>query len=104
LKESKKIKAPKKDLDLIRKSLRGPVQQEMGTAHSLDVHGLDICAKTGTAQVRGKESHAWVAGFFPENEPKYAFCIFLENSGSSHNAAALGKVLFEEAKKRNKLL
>ncbi len=103
LKESKKIKIPKEYLDLIRKALREPVLQETGTAHSLDVQGLDICAKTGTAQVRGKESHAWVAGFFPENDPKYAFCILLENSGSSHNACALGKVLFEEAKKREKL-
>jgi len=100
LKEPKKMKIPKEDLDLIRKALRGPVLQETGTAHTLDVQGLDICAKTGTAQVHGKESHAWVAGFFPENDPKYAFCILLESSGSSHNACALGKVLFDEIKKR----
>ncbi len=104
LKEPRKIKIPKEDIDLIRKALRGPVLQETGTAHSLDVPGLDICAKTGTAEVYAKESHAWVAGFFPQNDPKYAFCILLENSGSSHNACVLGKELFEEAMKRRKLL
>lgn len=103
-KESKKIKVPPEALKLVRESLRFPVALEDGTAHNLDIKGLEICAKTGTAQVRGAESHGWVAGFFPKDNARYAFCILLENVGSSHNACALGRQLFEEGLKRGKFL
>ncbi len=104
LKGSKKIKIPKEDLDLIREALRYPVHSDSGTAHNLDVEGMEICAKTGTAQVHKGESHGWVAGFFPKSNPRYSFCILLENAGSSHEACAFGKELFEEALKRKKLV
>jgi cell division protein FtsI/penicillin-binding protein 2 len=88
---------------MVRKALRYPVSLESGTAHVLEIPGFEICAKTGTAQVHGQESHGWVAGFFPLSEPRYAFCVLLENVGSSHYACALAHDLFEEAKKRGKL-
>ncbi len=90
-------------LDMVRKALRYPVSLESGTAHVLEIPGLEICAKTGTAQVHGKESHGWVAGFFPLNRPRYAFCVLLENVGSSHYACTLARDLFEESKKKGKL-
>lgn len=102
-KVQRKIKIAQKDLDLLRDLLRQPVLQESGTAHVLDIAGLDICAKTGTAQVSGEASHGWVSGFFPKDKPRYAFCVLLENVGSSAHACVLAKQLFEEALKRNKL-
>lgn len=102
-KEGRKIKTDGATLELMRKLLRLAVSLEDGTAHVLDVVGLEICAKTGTAQVYGQESHGLVAGFFPFQKPRYAFCILLENVGSSYYACLLGKHLFEEALKRNKL-
>ncbi len=102
-KEPKKIKIDMNVLSTVRESLRFPVSLEDGTAHILNIEGLDICAKTGTAQVYGQQSHGWVAGFFPKNKARFAFCILLENSGSSHYACALGRQLFEELKKRGKL-
>lgn len=103
-KEPKKIKIPEDALTLVKNALRYPVFLETGTAHILNVAGLDICAKTGTAQVYGKESHGWVAGFFPLGKPRYAFCILLENVHSSYYACALGKELFEQGKQRKKFL
>lgn len=102
--EPKKVKISKGDLDLMKEALRLPVLLESGTAHILEVPGLEICAKTGTAQVHGQESHGWVAGFFPKSKPRYAFCIILENVGSSYYACQLGKNLFQEAVRRKKLL
>ena len=101
-KEPKKINISKEDLDIIKNALRLPVLLESGTAHVLNIEGLEICAKTGTAQVSGGESHGWVAGFFPFHQPKYAFCILLENAGSSYYACQLGKEFFEEAARRKK--
>lgn len=90
-------------LEMVKESLRYPVSLESGTAHILDIPGLDICAKTGTAQVTGAESHGWVAGFFPKKKPRFAFCILLENVGTSHYACVLGRRLFEEAHRRGKI-
>lgn len=104
IKPAKRVKIPQEALDLVRRSLRFPVSLADGTAHDLDIKGWDVCAKTGTAQVTGSLSHGWVAGFFPEKNARYAFCVFLENIGTSHYACSFAKVLFEEAKKRGKFL
>jgi penicillin-binding protein 2 len=100
----KKVDVAQDSLRLIKESLRYPVLFDTGTAHNMEIPGLEIGAKTGTAQVAGKLSHGWVAGFFPLKEPRYAFCIFLEHVGSSHDACELGQALFEEGVRRNKFL
>ncbi|HQP91674.1 MAG TPA: penicillin-binding protein 2, partial [Candidatus Omnitrophota bacterium] len=103
VKPAKKIKVPPEFLKVVGDSLSEPVNLPDGTAAELNVAGLDICAKTGTAQVSGELSHGWVAGFFPKNDAKYSFCILLENSGTSHYACSLGRQLFEQAKAGGKL-
>lgn len=103
-KEPKKIKIDLGDINLVRDSLRFPVSSDSGTAHDLNIEGLEICAKTGTAQVSDKQSHGWIAGFFPKSKPKYAFCLFLENAGSSHYACQLAGQLFTQGLLRKKFL
>lgn len=50
--------------------------------------GLDISAKTGTAQVgEGKENHAWFVGFLNDSAHPYAFVVLVENGGSGLSAA-----------------
>jgi len=50
--------------------------------------GLDICAKTGTAQVGdGKKPHAWFVGFLRNEEFPYAFTVLVENGGSGRTVA-----------------
>ena len=50
--------------------------------------GLDISAKTGTAQVgNGKENHAWFVGFLNDPAHPYAFVVLVENGGSGLGAA-----------------
>ncbi|MDD5019355.1 MAG: penicillin-binding protein 2 [Candidatus Omnitrophica bacterium] len=100
---AKPVRISREHLERIRTSLRFPVSQENGTARMLNIAGLDICAKTGTAQVYGEESHGWVAGFFPFKNPRYAFCVFLENAGSGSYAVILARDLFREAQKRGKM-
>ncbi|MFA5038494.1 MAG: penicillin-binding protein 2 [Candidatus Omnitrophota bacterium] len=97
------LKMDARHLELLRQSLRGPVSLASGTAHALNIAGLEICAKTGTAQVQGSESHGWVAGFFPLRSPRYAFCVLLENAGTSHYAVGLARELLEEGQRRGKL-
>lgn len=49
-----------------------------------------IWAKTGTAQVTGKASHAWYAGMVApagSNTPRYAFAVVVEHGNSGGRAA-----------------
>jgi len=50
--------------------------------------GLDICAKSGTAEVGGgKEPNAWFTGFLKDPENPYAFVVLVENGGYGSSVA-----------------
>ena len=50
--------------------------------------GMQICGKTGTAEVGGdKTPHAWFAGFSQNSETPYAFVVVVENGGSGYQQA-----------------
>ena len=61
----------------------------LGTAHGLNMEGIDICGKTGTAEnfakiggVRTKlEDHSIFVAFAPKDNPKIAIAILVENGG-----------------------
>ena len=52
--------------------------------------GLDICAKTGTAEVGAKDgkSNGWFAGFLDDPNHPYAFVVCMEKSGYGGGEAA----------------
>ena len=55
---------------------------------------MSVGAKTSTAQTghynaKGEElCHAWITGFFPARQPKYAVTVLIENGGYGNDAAA----------------
>lgn len=61
-----------------------------GTAQILNVNGISVAAKTGTAQIKGNTRvNSWSIGFFPLEKPRYAFTVLMEDgpkvsSGASH--------------------
>lgn len=57
---------------------------------------MDICAKSGTAEVGdGQTPHAWFAGFLRNEDAPYAFVVLVENGGGGSSVAGTvaGKVL-----------
>ena len=50
--------------------------------------GLDIYAKTGTAEVEGRSPNSWLAGFVRDEGCPYAFIVCVENSGAGIDYAA----------------
>ena len=57
---------------------------------------MDLCAKSGTAEVgEGKSPHAWFAGFLRNDDAPYAFVALVENGGGGSSVAGgvAGKVL-----------
>lgn len=53
-----------------------------GTAAAVNVPFMQVAGKTGTAQVGSRNEHmnSWVIGFFPYENPKYAFAMVLEKA------------------------
>lgn len=49
--------------------------------------GLNLCAKTGTAEVGDGTSHAWFTGFLLDDAHPYAFVVLVENGGGGLKAA-----------------
>ena len=56
--------------------------------------GLDLCAKSGTAEVGdGNTPHSWFYGYIRNEDYPYAFVVLVENGGSG--AAVAGDVANE---------
>ncbi len=53
----------------------------VGTASTMNVPFVSVAAKSGTAQVGISKSkvNSWMIGFFPYEEPRYAFTIMMES-------------------------
>ncbi|MFA6301285.1 MAG: penicillin-binding transpeptidase domain-containing protein [Candidatus Paceibacterota bacterium] len=83
--------------DTVRAGMRMAVTS--GTASSLNIPSVQVAAKTGTAQIglAKNKVNSWVIGFFPYENPKYAFAIMMEagpsTSGSGAAASIMGQLL-----------
>lgn len=66
-----------------------------GTATSLNVPYIEVAAKTGTAQVglAKNKVNSWIIGFFPYDNPKYAFVIMMEAGPSSTGSGAAASIM-----------
>ena len=82
---------------ILQEGFRSVVEDSTGTAHVLNIEGLDVSGKTGTAQTAAnKDSHAWFVGYNNQGKTKIVFCVFLEYGGSSYNAVVLAKELLTQ--------
>ncbi len=82
------------DLKVVTEGMRRTVIQQGGTARALERKDLEIAAKSGTAELGASKArvNSWIAGFFPYEEPQYAFILFME-SGPRTNTVGAGSVM-----------
>ena len=73
---------------LIKDGMRDVV--EAGTGQLLNVSYVDVAAKTGTAQtgVGNKFVNSWSVGFFPYENPRYAFVVMMEKGPSKNDLSS----------------
>lgn len=90
------IDIPRQYFDIIHDGMRLGVTE--GTGKALNVSYVEVASKSGTAELGVDKANvnSWITGFFPYENPKYAFAIVMEK-GSVHNligaAAAMKQVL-----------
>lgn len=87
--EATKIDLSDDELRIAREGMRQAVV-EGGTAAALNISGIELAGKTGTAQVgtRNQYMNSWVIGFWPASAPKYAFAVVLEKAPAGTNSGA----------------
>lgn len=86
-----------KNYVVIRDAMRQTVLR--GTAQTLNVPYVHAAVKTGTAQVGAgnRSMNSWSTGFFPYENPKYAFAVVMDLAPSTNEAGASRavRVLFD---------
>ena len=78
------------ELKIIHEGMRKTVNYDGGTARSLERKDVAIAAKSGTAEVGAGNAYvnSWAAGFFPYEEPKYAFILMMDKAPRSNALGA----------------
>ena len=71
---------------------------EGGTATGAAVPGVDVAAKTGTAQTTGENSHAWLVAFAPARAPTVAVAVIVESQPGLGDTVTGGRVAAPIAK------
>lgn len=72
-----------KAIETVREGMRDVVNSGYGTGRSAGLSFTELCGKTGTAQwgPPSKEQRlAWFAGFFPFENPRFAFAVLYEGT------------------------
>lgn len=96
-----RIAIDEKHFKVIQEGMRLGVTE--GTAAALNIPGLNMAGKTGTAElgVYKEYVNSWVMGFFPYQKPRYAFVLLMEKGsrnnkvGAAHAAASFFKEIYQ---------
>lgn len=84
----------KSDFDIVHEGMR--LSAEIGVAKALGVPYVEVAAKTGTAELGVSKANvnSWVTGFWPYQNPKYAFAVVMDH-GSVENLVGAAAVMRE---------
>ena len=95
--EKKPVGISDEYLEIVRAGMKKGVQE--GTTASINVSGIQLAGKTGTAQlgVHNESMNSWVVGFWPVDNPRFAFAAVLEKApaGTLQGAAPALRSFFE---------
>ena len=74
----------------VQRGMRMAVNYDGGTARPLERRDIAIAAKSGTAEVGldNRYVNSWVAGYWPYEEPKYAFVIMMDRAPRENQLGA----------------
>ncbi|MEK7152060.1 MAG: penicillin-binding transpeptidase domain-containing protein [Patescibacteria group bacterium] len=78
-----------KYFNVIKEGMRRAVIE--GSATGLNISQVSVAAKSGTAEVgvSKKRVNSWITGFFPYENPKYAFTVVMEEGPRANLIGAL---------------
>jgi penicillin-binding protein 2 len=89
------VDIPAKNFEVVREGMRLGVLQ--GTGVILNEPFVHLATKSGTAELgeSRQKVNSWITGFWPYENPKYAFAVTLEK-GSAHNLVGSAAAMKQE--------
>lgn len=77
-------------LNIVREGMHMTTYYAGGTARSLEKKYVNVAAKSGTAEIGAGNAYvnSWAAGYFPYEEPKYAFILMMDKAPRSNALGA----------------
>jgi penicillin-binding protein 2 len=104
-----RLDVSQRSIHIVHEAMLGETEDVEGTGHNADVTGLQICGKTGTAQIKNEKGELlgynwWFASFAPFQDPKYVVIVTVQKfhatgSGGIDCAPIAHDVYAELAKK-----
>lgn len=96
------IQVDHEHLSVVRDGMHLAVNDPGGSAFPLRGLAADPAVKTGSAEAFRKNgdifertAHSWVTGFFPYEDPEYAFVVYLEYGGWGYKSAEVMRTYLE---------
>jgi penicillin-binding protein 2 len=94
----KDLGVSEKNIRIIHEGMRQAVEPG-NTAQALNVYGIEVAGKTGTAETGAQKEfiNSLVVGFFPYDEPRFAFAVVMERAkaGTGQGAPAVMRSVLE---------
>lgn len=83
-------------LQVVHEGMRKTVTMNGGTARGLERADVAVASKSGTAEVGVGNAYvnSWSAGFWPYEDPKYAYILMMDHAPRS-NALGAGRIMGE---------
>ncbi|MGO8765109.1 MAG: penicillin-binding transpeptidase domain-containing protein [Limisphaerales bacterium] len=100
------IGVSERSLKILREAMLGETEDPEGTGHEALVPGMEICGKTGTAEIKDSSNRAigrttWFASFAPYEHPRYAVVVMVENGTfGGPTCAPIAHDIYEEILKK----
>ncbi len=94
--EGKDIGLNQQYLQIIHEGMRKTVIMPGGTARGLERDDVAFASKSGTAEVGANNAYvnSWSAGFWPYEEPRFAYILMMDHAPRS-NALGAGRIMGE---------
>lgn len=94
--EGKDIGLNQEYLQIIHEGMRKTVTMDGGTARGLERKDVAVASKSGTAEVGANNAYvnSWSAGFWPYEEPRFAYILMMDHAPRS-NALGAGRIMGE---------
>ena len=67
--------------------MRRVIYGKYGTGRRVQIEGIEIAGKSGTAQISSRNDDAWFIAFAPYDEPAIAVAVLVEGGGGGGSVA-----------------
>jgi penicillin-binding protein 2 len=97
-----------RNLKILQDAMRADVEDADGTGVRAAVPGMNICGKTGTAQVKNAKGAlvdhiTWFISFAPYEKPRYAVVAMVEGGSSGgHDCAPIVRMIYTAIQERDR--